>query len=503
MTTARLASAVTALMLLIPHHGLAREASPVPPGNFVTLRISSQDPESAAMLHALDDALPDNASVSIHLEWLGAVGKSEAFHTRHGQTELAGDAVLACAAVLAPSPKALLTFAGCVVDTPQDVPRNFKQCIKDGAWPPEDVLRTEACYQSKVGGKLVEESLKRGGELNAPSTPTLQINHTRYAGAWNASAIRYALCHAELLPPSMPACQESLATPPPTLIVLDAPHATSAHLNTAHRARRIATRFHPLAVEIIPPGDPRWMTWFKGHETFPLPLFLLPQSVTSRPSNRTLPFALLPSEAKGYDVVQFPVEAPSTSAPAAARFPDDSVILYVSPHSLEGRKALKTLSLLQPIFGDVVSFHITWIVTKRGGQWTSPHGPQDLAEIQRGLCARRQGVEKERLYSTCRGAEPIQSNPDACITAANIDPELLVGCMAEWSTEVGNKTLEEESARAKPIRVLPTWVVKGKVLPGATDPRSVQDALCPLLTSPHSGCNKPLSGKDHRLDACW
>ena len=163
-------------------------------------------------------------------------------------------------------------------------------------------------------------------------------------------------------------------------------------------------------------------------------------------------------------------------------------IMSQCPYGVMGVTAMKDVL---DAFGKDVAFTIHYIGEEANGELQSMHGPGEVAENIRALCAAKlYGKNNKYLdYLWCRGKGSPQDDWKSCATGA-IKADAIEKCA---TSDEGKNLLREDIkiAQALDIAASPTWVVNGKTVFNGVAPGDIQKNYC--------GKNEGLAGCSAKL----
>ena len=167
--------------------------------------------------------------------------------------------------------------------------------------------------------------------------------------------------------------------------------------------------------------------------------------------------------------------------------------LFLMSQCPYGVVAQRSLTPLLANFGEGLGLELHYIVSEdETGEFHSLHGPEELEENERQLCAAKLYPAKRHYmdYIRCRIDQDEGDDWRTCTGSNGIDTELLADCVAKD----GERLLREDVAltRALSFRASPTWLVNNRHEVHGLSPEAIRKAVC-QYNPDLSGCENTLS----------
>ena len=183
--------AVVVVVLVATALLLAGKA-PVPKGNVtsVDMYVMSQCPYGVQAENAIAPALKTlGKSIDFNLYFIGSADASGNFQSLHGEPEVKGDMVQACA--IKYEPEKYMDLVVCMNQNPTGIPNNWEGCADSLKL---DKASIKKCYEGSEGKQLLTDSFKASDLAGAQGSPTIKINGNDYQGQRDATSFTRAIC---------------------------------------------------------------------------------------------------------------------------------------------------------------------------------------------------------------------------------------------------------------------------------------------------------------------
>ncbi len=463
----------------------------------VELYVMSQCPYGVQAESALKPALDAlGADVDFHLEFIGEGSGSKTFRSLHGPSEIAGDIAQLCAAKH--SPKKLMDMVACQNRDVQQVANNWEPCAAaSGA----NVDAIRKCIAGDEGSGLLKASFSRSQERRAEGSPTLYIGGKLYAGARSARAFRKTICAAygESKPK---ACAPNPQAPPVRVTVVGDKRCVGC--NPASIIKEIATRVDGTVIRELDYSEPEAKELMRSVGATQIPLVLFDDSLKADKEGYESLSGWLHPQGKYLGLSVGATYVPACADPGACELSQCKSILACRPEEpgkvelfvmSECPYGMQALNAVGEVLANVkgIDLQVNYIAagTAKGG-FTSLHGPAEVGEDIRQLCAAANYRQDAKYldYILCRNRNIHSSNWQAC-AIEGIDAKVLQRCA---ESEVGKRLLEENIRVASELAIgsSPTWIANGRYKFAALDAQAIKTAVCqknPQLV----GCDKTLS----------
>jgi Gamma interferon inducible lysosomal thiol reductase (GILT) len=479
----------------------------------ISIFIMSQCPYSGDVIEALAE-IKEKLGNMVHLkiDYMGInFEKSDRdFGSMHGKTEVAGNIIQLCAASVAPNNH--LKMLDCMFDDISQIPGNWKACADKAGISQADIIK---CKDGDHGKSLLKASFKYSNEESkAVASPHIIINNKPYMGPRVFRFLAHVTCKNFKDEQRPAACDELLSV-----------HKIKATFISDKRCKDCNTEKLVTKLKNALPGlVPRVLDWSEdeakqlaknaGIKLLPAVLF----DKDFNPTKESIPGLEARMFAAGeYKILKNPAffdptqeicdnekddtgngkvdcldpgctEA-ITCRPAKKKHLD-LFIMSQCKHGLSAQLAMKELLVA---FEGEIEFGVHYVAEERNGEFLSVHGPTEVEEDIRALCAMAHYPENNKYldYLWCRAEDIIDPDWQKCTTKIGIDEKVIQDCR---TGEEGQSLLLKniELARRLKIPGSPTWLVNNQTIFKAITPEKVQQNYC-AKNEGLKGCRKLLS----------
>jgi hypothetical protein len=409
------------------------------------------------------------SQLDVDIEFIGQ-GAAGSLSSMHGPAEVTGDLAQVCAKELAKD--RLLDFVACQNETVRQVDSNWRQCAEANGIPVEGL---EACINGDQGQQLLGASFATAVERGATGSPTIFVNGKKYEGGRKGKDFLKAAC-AELGEAGPQACKE---IPPPVVVkAIFLSDARCPECDMKKLEPRLKSEFEGLEVEYVDYASERGKALHgelvAGNPAagmLPAALFLPGveqdeegmQAVKRflRPVGQ---YQLLALGGKWDPTAEICDNATDDDADGAADCADSGCAeqlvcrteipkkldLYVMSQCPYGAKAMIATEQLATAFGDELDLDVHFIGSNNNGTLESMHGPAEVAEDLREICAVEKYPQGNQFmrYLGCRSKDYKSAEWEGCATTSGMDPNVIRTC-SEGSE--GQALLAASFARSQEI----------------------------------------------------
>lgn len=462
--------------------------------------------QAEEMLAGVVEKLGGAVAVDVH--FIGRMN-GETPESMHGEEEVKGDVLQLCAGDVNRDKQ--LPFIACMNAEWQKLPAGWEECAKKVGL---DEAAVKACADGAKGKELVKASFAKSEKDGATGSPTIRIDGEEYKGSRLARDITRFICDKNAA--RIPECAK--IPPPPEVEVI------------AITDPRCGMKCDPNAViqslrDVFGGLKPTIYTWGKDPQAEAiateigfrmLPLVLFNESIEKdaeglkqmerwlEPKGKYRMLRVKPEFDPTAEICdngaddtgdgKVDCDDPGCVMKMACRKETpktlEAFIMSKCPYGILGVKAMKDVLAA---FGNDMAFSIHYIAEEIDGQISSMHGPPEVEEDIRGLCAAKHFGKKDAYleYLWCRGAATPEDDWKKCATGA-VKADVIEKCA---TGDEGKALLAEDVrlARALDIGASPTWIVNGKTAFNGIYPAQIQQPFCeknPGL----KGCSAQLEG---------
>ncbi|HOC98297.1 MAG TPA: hypothetical protein PKH54_00010 [Myxococcota bacterium] len=481
----------------------------------VDLHVMSQCPygvQAENILIPIAEELRDNIDLKIH--FVGDEVEAGVPESLHGETEVKADLLQICTGKH--QPEFMFGMIICMNQNPDEIPANFDSCAVELKMPVETV---RACADGPEGKILLLESFKYSDEKGVKGSPTIFIDGTEYEGLPTVLGLLRGLCEKI----GQPAPETCASLPPPVSIQLTV--ITDSRCPDCAKFVEVA----PAQIRKMFPGVETVVLDYmtdEGKEAYKvlaktpfrfLPAFLFEKKVQEDPAFAQIAAymmevgeqLLLNFDASFDPEAEICDNGTDDDGNGKADCKDDSCkgTLFCAvekPKKLEvfvmsqcpyGAEAILSMREVLEAFGRDIDFSIRFLASEPfAGQFQSLHGPAEVAEDMRQLCAIKYYAKGRKYldYLYCRAADFQSEEWEKCATGG-IRAEVIRKC-AEG--DMGRKLLSADVAYGEKLRIngSPTWIVNNREVFNGVSPADIQKGFC-KKNGTLKACETPLSDK--------
>jgi predicted DsbA family dithiol-disulfide isomerase len=432
-------------------------------------------------------------AVAVNIAYIGEE-KDGKLESMHGETEVKGDTLELCAADLKPEKQ--LEFISCLNADWHNLPDGWEKCATKAGLDPAAM---KTCADGAKGTALLKASFEKSQKDGAQGSPTIKIDGEDYKGGRLARDITRFICdkHGD----KMPACAK---LPPPATVEVIA--ITDPRCGEKCDPKMVFDSlkevFAGLKTTVYNWGaDPQAEAIAKEVGATMVPIFLFNDTLDKDAEGAEQMARWLEPKGK-YKMLRVKPEFdptaeicdngkddtgdglvdcddPTCKAKMACRAETpktlEAFIMAQCPYGIMGVGSMKDVLAA---FGKDMSFQIHYIAEEANGEVQSMHGPGEVEEDIRALCAAKlYGKANKYLdYVWCRGKGAPTDDWKTCCTGA-IKADAIEKCA---TSDEGKNLLKEDLklAKALDIAASPTWVVNGKTTFNGIAPADIQTNYC-------------------------
>jgi len=454
-------------------------------------------------------------AISLQIDFIGVEDDAGKLTTMHGETELAGDAVQLCAGAQAPDKQ--LDFIVCMNEKWREIPENWEECAKKVGL---DAAALGECKDGEEGKKLLSASFKRSKDAGAHGSPTIKINGEDYKGGRMPNDFTRHICDTFGEKLKIKQCEE---IPPPAKVKVTVitDKRCGPKCDPTPLFGSLSQVFAGLEKEVANWEDPETQALCEEMGITMLPAVVFDASLKNDTAGKAqIERWLVPKGDRfmlkvkpefdpkaeicdnGQDDTgngKVDCDDPGCAYSLACRPETKKKLeLFIMSKCPYGMVAVKAAEELLEAFAADMTLQIHFIADELpDGKLESMHGPEEIAEDIRMLCAAKHYPKKNKYmdYIGCRGRDVRDNDWEKCTGDNGISAQVLKKC-AEGE---GPGLLEEniKIAAGLGIGASPTWIANGKHQFGGIVAHNIQQEYC-KHNGGLEGCGKELTGaKDH------
>lgn len=480
----------------------------------IELFVMSQCPYGAQAVVTLAPAIESLGDlVDFKMYFVGTEVSPGVLTTLHGDSEIVGNAIFACAQEMLDRSK-FLALASCMSSQYVGIPGNLQSCAQTAQIDPAPISE---CANGQKGYDLLAGSFKHGNETAVLGSPTIRIDHTEYSGPRTGVGLLREVCrlHEGLLG------EFCASIPKPTAVkmtILSDKRCADCDQAGELGAKQLINIFPGLSTTIVDYATDQGKSLHalvKDGELRFLPAFFFGKVVQDDPSFAQIAGYFTP-------VGDYFVLAVDSSFDPTAEICDNgaddngngqidckdpgcrgflacrnetalTLDLFVMSMCPYGIVALNSMKEVLEAFGGKIKFSVHYIAgLDADGGIQSLHGQPEVSENIRQLCAAKYyskgGAYLDFIW--CRNKDIESDNWQACATGP-IKAKVIAKCA---SSKEGLNLLKKDLEMANELGIggSPTWLINNKNLGSALSSEEIKLLFC-LHNKGTTGCEKSLS----------
>jgi hypothetical protein len=454
------------------------------------------------------DTLGDN--IDFHVAYIGQK-QGDQLNSMHGPGEVTGDIAQLCARDVAPDK--YFKMIACQDNDPGHVDTNWESCGKQAGI---DTGAVKACMDSK-GSQLLAASFDEASQRGASGSPTMFLNGKPYEGGRKSADFERAICNS--FTGAKPSACQNIPAPVAVHAVFFS-DARCPQCNIDELEGRLGGVFDGLQVKKVdymtPEGKALYAQLQKSDATFKtLPAILFDKSLDDDKDGKQQLARYLHS-AGDYQVLALGGKFDPTAEICDNKIDDDgngkidcddasckdamvcrpeikkSIDLFVMSHCPFGTKAMLAAKDFADAFGKDATISVHYIGDDAGGQLKSMHGPDEVTDDLREVCAiQHYGKDQKFLdFLACRSKD-LKADWKACTGGATgIDAGVIQTCVDGEGPKL--LTASFQVASALDIQSSPTFLLNNRETFNAQDAAEIATSYCKANPG-LAACGKQLS----------
>ncbi len=439
--------------------------------------------------------LGDKLDVSIN--YIGSGDKSS-LSSMHGPGEVKGDIVQLCVKKLAAAKS--LDFITCQNKNPRAVDTNWKDCAKEAGI---DEAKLTACSDGDEGKALLVASFEEAKKRGANGSPTMFLNGKPYEGGRKPKDFLLAACDS-FAGDKPEACKNIPVPPVVKAIFLSDTRCAKCDIKALEP--RLKSELGGLQVTHVdymsPEGKKLYAELHKQQPDFKfLPTVLLDKAVEKDADG----YAALKSYLRpigDWEEVKLNGQFDPTAEICDNKIDDDgngkidcddeacskamscrpakpkTLELFVMSQCPYGAKAMIAANDVVDHFGKDLTLDVHFIGSGDQSTLKSMHGPGEVDEDVRELCAREhyKADHQYMKYLACRSKDPRNPEWKPCAKEAGMDEAVIQACF----DGDGKQLLAQDfsMAQAMGIGASPTFISNGRRQFNAVEAGALQKEYC-------------------------
>lgn len=449
-------------------------------------------------------------NVDFHIAFIGQK-EGDQLTSMHGPGEVTGDIAQLCAREVAPDK--YVKMIECQDEDPSHVDTNWDSCGKRAGI---DTSAVKTCMDSK-GQQLLAASFDEAKQRGASGSPTMFLNGKPYEGGRKPNDFLHAICNS--FDGKKPADCDSIPTPVAVNAIFFS-DARCAKCNIDGLEGQLSQIFEGVKVKKVdymtPEGKALYAQLKQADSSFKaLPAVLFDSSIEAdQDGKKQIAQYLHPLGA--YQAVALGGNFDPTAEICDNKTDDDgnnkidcddascreamtcraeiknSVDLFVMSHCPYGTKAMLAAKEFSDAFGKDAAVSVHFIGDSKNGQLSSMHGPDEVADDLREVCAVQHYNKDEKFldFLACRSKD-LSADWKACTGSNGIDASVIEKCV---SGEEGKNLLTASFQVASNLEIQssPTFLLNNRQTFNAQDAAGIAASYCKANPG-LPGCAKQLS----------
>ncbi|HCF62633.1 MAG TPA: hypothetical protein DFS52_32175 [Myxococcales bacterium] len=465
--------------------------------------VMSQCPYGVQVVNGIHEVVQKLGSeIDFTMDFIGRTTPDGTLTSMHGEAEVTGNIVQACAAKHAPAN--YLDMVVCQNKNYREVATNWEKCATEAKLPVE-AIRT--CLTGEEGKALMKASFEKAEKRGARGSPTIYLDGKPYSGRRSTVDFFRAVCGAHKGPTKPEACQNIPEPPKVNVTVLSDKRCSDCRTDQLVNMLKFRVG-NPVITEL----DYSDEAGKKLHEEVGggnLPILLFDETLDAdKEASQMFGRRLSPAGASKYRA--FPTGGSwnpvcmSEGGCALEQCKNTLSCRKDAPKRLElfvmsqcpyGVRALDAMPEVLKNFDNKLDFEVHFIAngTAKEG-FRALHGQPEVDENIRELCAIKYYKKNFKFmdYISCRNKNIRGTDWESCTGKNGIDTKVMKKC---FEGDEGKKLHEEDIkiANGLGIGASPTWIANGKHKFSGIDAETIRRNIC-QHNKDLKGCENKLSG---------
>ena len=474
--------------------------------------VMSQCPYGVQVVNAVAPVKEQlGSAMNLKIGYIGN-GSGGNFQSLHGPAEVKGDIAQLCAAKHAPDK--YLPMIVCQNKNPRAVDSNWKECAGEAGI---DAAALETCINGDEGQQLLTAAFAEAQQKGVQGSPTMFVNGKPYEGGRKPRDFLKAVCTATTGDQPEP-CKN--IPEPPVVHAIFFSDQRCAECNIAPLEARIKSELGGLQVQHVDYMSDEGKTLYRevtgldpNFKT--LPAILVDGAEVEKDKEGSAAFAQYMAPLGKYKALKLNAtfdptaeicdnqidddadgkidcaEASCKDAMACREAKPKTLDLFVMSQCPYGAQAMVAANEVVQHFGDDITLNVHFIGGMQGDTLTSLHGPTEIDEDVREICAASKYGKKHQFmkYLSCRSKDYRNTNWQPCAKEAGMDEKVIQKCVDGEGKDLLKKSFE--LATSLKIGASPTFLSNNRRQFNAVDPAMLQQQFCtdnPAV----AGCKTPI-----------
>lgn len=442
------------------------------------------------------------ANVDFHVGYIGQKS-GDTLSSMHGPGEVTGDEAQLCAHKIAPDK--YFKMITCQDEDPQHVDTNWESC---GQKAGVDTGAVKACIDSQ-GKQLLSAAFDESSARGATGSPTMFINGKPYEGGRKSSDFLRAICNSYEGGTKPAACENIPVAPKVNAIFFSDARCEKCNIKPLEgRLKGVFEGLQPKEVDYsTSDGKALYQELTQADPSAKyLPMILFDDTVQQdkegmqqiqrylHPVGHYQALALgghfdptaeiCDNKVDDNNDGKVDCDDPTCKEAMACRPEKPKTLdLFIMAHCPFGKKAMIAAKDFKDAFGADAEINVHFIGDNKNGQLTSMHGPTEIDDDLREVCATKYYAQNDKFldFLSCRSkaltANPSDTNWQSCTGGTTgIDANVIQKCVDSEAKSL--LTASFDLAKAVDIQASPTFLVNNRETFNAQDPNGIKAQFC-------------------------
>ncbi|MCB9688896.1 MAG: DsbA family protein [Alphaproteobacteria bacterium] len=437
-------------------------------------------------------------ALDLKINFIGE-GEAGSFTSMHGPDEVRGDIVQLCA--YSQDPGRALDLILCQNKAPKEVATNWHDCATEVGM---DAAGLETCVNGDDGQKLLATSFEKAKEKGARGSPTMFINGRPYQGGRKSNDFLKSICQ-ELGDGAPQACKD---IPPPVKVaaVFLSDERCGEECDLHKLEPRLKGEVAGMEVKYLDISEPEGKELYDRLHAADATFAALPAVLFSADLEKDTDamgtigrylvdageYKSLRIGAKWDPSAEICDNGADDDGDGKADCADDGcsaklvcrsempqkLDLFVMSQCPYGAKAMIATQSVLETFGSDIDLDVHFIGNDQGGTLSSMHGPAEVDEDIREVCAENHYKANHQYmkYLACRSKDYKSTEWQGCATEAGMDPGVIQRCFDGEGKDLLRKSFAESQALG--FGASPTFLANNRREFNAIDATKIQQEFC-------------------------
>jgi len=470
----------------------------------VDLYVMSQCPYGVQAEQLFEDVIKKlGPDVDFHVDFIGKKGPNGDFTSLHGPNEVKGDTAQVCAMKYAPTKWYDMVL--CQDKSPKEIGSNWEACAQENGIPADKLT---ACVDGQEGKDLLSASFDRSTAAQATGSPTIVINGEKYQGNRRANDILRTICKAYTTNVPGP-CKDIPEAPKVNVTIVADTRCKEKECDTKRLEMSVKQKIANPVITTVDYASAEGKKLYDSIKPANLPAIVFDATLDAdKDSMQQLARQLRP--AGDHKVMDGGGNWNPTCADDGGCNSDEckntiqcrtevakKLEVFVMSNCPYGVKGLDAMKEVLDNFkkNDVkVDFSVNFIGQGDAGNLSSMHGPGEVEEDIREVCAEKNYAEDLKFmnYIWCRNKNIKDTNWQSCTGGdTGVDADVISKCVESEGKDLLAKSFKYSAASG--VRGSPTWFANNMFKFQGFDAETIKTNVC-THNKDLGGCDAKLSG---------